>query len=303
MSHIIEYRLLLAEGHTADIAFRSDDPSLEDVAVLLAQGREMESSDELLRLPLKDSRNVLIIPRSKIVGIVKLKDRNGERPQVFTSSNRDFKCVIVKNYLSESAVNRILAYTLKNESRFTESATTSGDKTKRTSRVLYQFPEIADILIRRVQAITPDACRHLQIVPFEIGQVECQLTASNRHCYFKVHRDAGHQTTLGRMLTYVYYFFAEPKNYSGGELRLYPRSMVDHKIKHDIKTVDIVPEQNMLVLFPSDTYHEVRPVFCDTEEFKDSRFTLNGWVRRAGYDSKSRRLAKAADPGSTIVKP
>jgi SM-20-related protein len=35
-----------------------------------------------------------------------------------------------------------------------------------------------------------------------------------------------------------------------------------------------------LVVFPSRYLHEVLPVSCPSQTFADSRFTINGWVRR-----------------------
>jgi Rps23 Pro-64 3,4-dihydroxylase Tpa1-like proline 4-hydroxylase len=43
---------------------------------------------------------------------------------------------------------------------------------------------------------------------------------------------------------------------------------------------EIEPMNNRIVLFDSRCMHEVLPVESDSEAFGDSRFTLNGWLRR-----------------------
>jgi Rps23 Pro-64 3,4-dihydroxylase Tpa1-like proline 4-hydroxylase len=42
----------------------------------------------------------------------------------------------------------------------------------------------------------------------------------------------------------------------------------------------IVPRQNQIVFFPCELLHEITPVECASQLFADSRFTLNGWLRR-----------------------
>ena len=48
-----------------------------------------------------------------------------------------------------------------------------------------------------------------------------QLTAHNDGCYYKIHNDAGSEKTANREISYVYYFYQEPKAFSGGELKIY----------------------------------------------------------------------------------
>lgn len=95
-----------------------------------------------------------------------------------------------------------------------------------------------------------------------------------------MHNDNGSSETQNRELTYVYYFYREPKPFSGGELLLY-----DSKIENNyyvqadsFKTVE--PRNNSIVFFPSRYLHEVKLVSCPSKAFADSRFTINGWIRR-----------------------
>ncbi|MBE9012911.1 2OG-Fe(II) oxygenase, partial [Pseudanabaenaceae cyanobacterium LEGE 13415] len=44
---------------------------------------------------------------------------------------------------------------------------------------------------------------------------------------------------------------------------------------------EIQPINNSIIFFPSHFLHEVLPVSCPSRQFADSRFTLNGWIRRA----------------------
>ena len=108
------------------------------------------------------------------------------------------------------------------------------------------------------------------------------MTAHNDGDFFKVHRDSGDQETAARELTFVYYFHREPKGYTGGELLLFDPRLVDGGlVKADSFSV-IEPRNNSMLFFPSRCDHEVLAVHCPSEKFADSRFTVNGWVRRNG---------------------
>ena len=80
--------------------------------------------------------------------------------------------------------------------------------------------------------------------------------------------------TQDRLLSAVYYFHREPKGFSGGQLRLHRFGSNGEPGDY----VDIEPERNSLVVFPSWTTHEVRTVHCPTGQFADYRFAVNCWL-------------------------
>ena len=107
-----------------------------------------------------------------------------------------------------------------------------------------------------------------------------QLTAHNDGCYYKIHNDAGSEKTANREISYVYYFYQEPKAFSGGELKIYDTELkgggaITHQ---NYKT--ITPVNNSIVFFNSRCRHEVMPVLCPSKAFEHSRFTVNGWIRK-----------------------
>lgn len=72
---------------------------------------------------------------------------------------------------------------------------------------------------------------------------------------------------------------ASRRGFSGGELRPFDRGVEQVRWVPAETFREIVPEDNLLVLFPSSALHEIRPVRCPSRAFADSRFTLNGWLR------------------------
>lgn len=188
--------------------------------------------------------------------------------------------VQIDNFLSMEEGSRLLDYVIQQESAFAPTNTSTGDSDYRRSIILHSFPEFSELIVNRIQSIIPGVLSKLELSPFFISQIETQLTAHNDGNYYKVHNDNGSLEAASRELSYVYYFHRQPKPFSGGELLIY-----DSKIENNFyvaaesfKTVE--PRNNSIVFFLSRYMHEILPVSCPSQAFADSRFTINGWVRR-----------------------
>jgi len=68
-----------------------------------------------------------------------------------------------------------------------------------------------------------------------------------------------------------------PKAFSGGVLRLHSLAASGHQGTF----VDIPPDYDTLVFFPSMFPHEVLPVKSPSGKFMDSRFAINCWIYQA----------------------
>jgi len=150
----------------------------------------------------------------------------------------------------------------------------------RRSMILHSFPEFSQIVVNRIQAILPDVFRKLNLPSFAIAEIEAQLTSHNDGNYYKVHNDNGSPDTATREFTYVYYFHQEPKAFSGGELLIYDSKIENNFYVKADSYKRVEPRNNSIVFFLSRYLHEVLPVNCPSKAFADSRFTINGWVRR-----------------------
>jgi len=189
-----------------------------------------------------------------------------------------------ENFLTQQERSQLLKFALKQES----TMVASGEKTNtdfypnhRQSLLLFSFPQFQELLISRVWAALPNILEQLAIPSFAISQIECQLTAHNHDNFYKIHIDNGSPGTANRIITYVYYFYKKPKCFSGGELLIYehqmnnsPQPNPDLNQFHSIEPID-----NSIVFFSSSLWHEVKPVFCQSQSFADSRFTVNGWIK------------------------
>lgn len=280
----IKVNILLAGGHQYTVSLKSDSPLLHNLlkAIVARSSKQEEGLYGLFQIPLDEGRASLCFPNEHLVGLVTEpslfvlpEEVKSQAPDVLTS------CYLqIDNFLTPEEQDQLLNYVLREESAFTSTSTSTNDNDYRRSMVLYSFSKFSDLIINRIKAILPDVFRKLGLPPFSISQIESQLTAHNDGNYYKVHNDNGSPDTASRELTYVYYFYRQPKPFSGGELLIY-----DSKIKNNyyvkaetFKTVE--PRNNSIVFFLSRYMHEVLPISCPSKAFADSRFTINGWVRR-----------------------
>jgi Rps23 Pro-64 3,4-dihydroxylase Tpa1-like proline 4-hydroxylase len=105
---------------------------------------------------------------------------------------------------------------------------------------------------------------------------EIELVAHGDGAFFSRHIDTYTTRKSQRVISGVYYFHRQPKAFSGGELRLYGLTKGDQTGPF----VDVIPENDTLVTFPSWYPHEVLPVRCPSGRLEDSRFAVNCWIMR-----------------------
>jgi len=197
------------------------------------------------------------------------------------------ECVVLDEFLTSAELNALRQYILEQEMRFEISevlspGVTSGavDYERRRSRVLMDLGGHERVIVDRVLTCLPRVLQKWGRDPFPISRVEAQTTASNHGDFFCCHSDNGAEAVATREITFVYFFHREPKQFSGGELRIYDSRRENDNYVPTANYRTIVPEQNQLVLFASGLSHEITPVDCPSGQFADSRFTVNGWVHR-----------------------
>ncbi len=195
-----------------------------------------------------------------------------------TNTLQPAKFICIRNFLSVEERSRLLEYVFLHESDFVPTTTSTGAIDYRKSKILYAFPEVADWMMPRIQSALFTVFS--QLPAFQSSEIEMQLTAHNDGNYYKLHNDNGSAEVATRELTYVFYFYREPKGFSGGELRLYDSKIEDGFYQCANTFHEIEPEHNSIIFFQSHAMHEVMPVHCPSQAFADSRFTINGWIRR-----------------------
>jgi SM-20-related protein len=296
----IKVKILLAGGHEYTLFLQADAPLLQSlVTAVVARSQKLAiGSNTFFQIPLNEGRAALCFASESLVGLVteppvfiqQLSEEQKSPIEPTEPAPQESKAhqpgilpspyIQLDNFFSPDEYKRLLAYVAQHESDFVSTSTSTDASDYRRSMVLYSFPEFSDLIVRRIQAIVPDVLNKLGLPTFTVSQIETQLTSHNDGNYYKIHNDNGSADTDTRELTYVYYFYREPKPFVGGELRLY-----DSKIENNFYVAAdsfnlIEPRNNSIVFFPSRCMHEVLPVSCPSKAFADSRFTINGWIRR-----------------------
>jgi SM-20-related protein len=197
------------------------------------------------------------------------------------------QCVVLDEFLTSTELNKLRQHVLEQEMRFETSevlspGVTGGavDYEHRRSRVLMDMGGHERLIVDRLLTCLPRVLQKWGRDPFPISRVETQTTASNHGDFFHCHSDNGAEAVAAREITFVYFFHREPKQFSGGELRIYDSRRENDNFVPTANYRTIVPEQNQLVLFASGLSHEITPVDCPCGTFADSRFTINGWIHR-----------------------
>jgi len=197
------------------------------------------------------------------------------------------ECVVLDEFLTSVELNTLRQYVLQQEMRFQISevlspGVTGGaiDYDQRRSRVLMDMDGHERAIVDRLLTCLPRVLQKWGREPFPISRVETQTTASNHGDFFHCHTANAAEVVATREITFVYFFHREPKQFSGGELRIYDSRRENDNYVPTPNYRTIVPEQNQLVLFASGLSHEITPVDCPSGQFADSRFTVNGWIHK-----------------------
>jgi SM-20-related protein len=195
--------------------------------------------------------------------------------------------VLLDEFLTLTELNTLRQHVLDQEMHFEISEVLSPSLTggtvdyeHRRSRVLMNLGGYERMITDRVLTCLPRVLQKWGRDPFPISRVETQTTASNHGDFFRCHSDNGAEAVAAREITFVYFFHREPKQFSGGELRIYDSRRENDNYVPTANYRTIVPEQNQLVLFASGLSHEITPVDCPSGQFTDSRFTVNGWIHK-----------------------
>jgi Rps23 Pro-64 3,4-dihydroxylase Tpa1-like proline 4-hydroxylase len=220
------------------------------------------------------------------VATLRLQSRTG-RPDPTERRLAVARYIRMMDFLSPAEHQQLLEHALACQADFQDSGIVGrqGEGTLnygvRRSRTLgrARVEEIWSIFEHRLHGILPGVRRELGTPWFQLGEVERQLTAHGSDGFFAPHVDTGHPIAAKRRISCVYYFYATPRRFSGGELRIYDTWVTPSGSTAAATYTTLTPVDNSIVFFPSDKFHEVCPVRCETDAFGSSRFTMTIWFR------------------------
>ncbi|MEO6114099.1 MAG: 2OG-Fe(II) oxygenase [Sphingomicrobium sp.] len=200
----------------------------------------------------------------------------------------------MENFLDEAEHSVLLEWVLENRERFRpasviDEGATVVDPKVRQALTLREFDGELGWLCERFSAVQQRLIDSLRLTVPPIESLEVELAAHGDGAHFAPHLDipvgAAREPRGGRpkrsddrLISAVYYFYREPKPFTGGHLRLYPLGSEAKEPNDDAGSyIDVEPTQNTLVAFPSWATHEVREIRCPSGDFADYRFAVNCW--------------------------
>lgn len=187
----------------------------------------------------------------------------------------------IDDFLPVDVPSELIDYASRKQFSFVPTTTATNSPDYRRSQVLHSFPEFSQMMIFSIQNIIGEVIDKLGHTPFVVSDVESQMTLHNDGDFYRMHNDNGSPDAATREISYVYFFHKEPKQFSGGELRIYNSKDESGFYAPAEEYKPIEPWNNTIVFFLSRYWHEIMPITCPSKLFVDSRFTINGWVRRS----------------------
>ena len=152
----------------------------------------------------------------------------------------------------------------------------------------------------KLRSVLPHVLARLRVEALHRYWIEMDVTVHPGGGFYTRHSDNSEERNRPRKLSFVYYFHRQPRPFAGGDLLLYDTDLEAERAS-TVAFTRIEPLHNSLVFFPSDALHEITPVECDTPDFEDGRFTVNGWVR--SRDEEESRSPRHSGPMEADSRP
>lgn len=211
--------------------------------------------------------------------------------QAFALSDSRCPHVVYRDVLGAAAVAALLDHVAARQKDFRAAPMrTRGsggdvvDLDRRDCLLLRDLGPVRTQIESFVRGIAADALAQLGLTEAAVEPREFEISAHGDGGHFVAHVDTTDMLDRVRILSCVYYFAATPRRFHGGELRLHglPNPFGSPAAS---PVVDVAPETDSLVAFPSWLTHEVRPVRVPSGLWTDGRFTINCWLHRASASS------------------
>ena len=136
-------------------------------------------------------------------------------------------------------------------------------------------------IVPKIRSVLPDVLARLGMPGLDRYRIEMDMRVYLGGGFYQAHVDSRSMDHCSRVLSFVYFVHREPRRFSGGDLLLYDTD-VDTSAWTCAAFSRIVPLRNSIVFFPSACWHQVCLVQCETDDFGDGRWALNGHVWRLG---------------------
>ena len=200
--------------------------------------------------------------------------------------------VWIQDFLSLEQNQALLQFALQHQSTFEWASLGHNERLdydKRQNLVLNELGDLSQQFKQLILAQLPNLLLRLNLGQFELSLSEVKMTNYLHNSFFIYHSDGIYTTAADsqRLLSFIYYFYQEPKSFQGGDLLLcdtliIPKSAIDREYEYQVENFTrIMPTNNCLVVFPSDYVHAVTPVQLQAQDFQYGRLAISGHIHKA----------------------
>jgi SM-20-related protein len=193
--------------------------------------------------------------------------------------------LVFRNVLGQDAVHALLDYVGCREAAFRPGVVHDRKTGRRKIDLrLHRGLAFSDVGPFRepieafVRGVADQSIARLSLIEPRVEPAELFFRAHGDGDYMRSHVDTIENPNGVRVLSCVYYFATTPRRFSGGDFRLIGLPLQSGGSR---ATVEISPETDSMIVFPSWVPHEVSPVSVPSGAWLDCRFTLNCWLHRA----------------------
>jgi hypothetical protein len=194
--------------------------------------------------------------------------------------------VVVRDFLAPEERDVMWEHVTGNEGAFVPAGVRSiGEEAARDDhdyrRARLRVGGLEDLraaFVERLEAAFPQVLEALGVERPTSVEWEVQVTHHGDLDWFKVHTDNASDELRSRKVTWIYYLSRTPRPWTGGELVLFDLVTEGEQTRRGDGFQTLLPEDNSLVAFLPQFYHQVRSVSVPGGAFLDGRFTVNGWL-------------------------
>lgn len=284
------YMTVMLQGdHKCELAFSADElPMMGDLLRhLLGEPGIGENASKLFKFPIDGGRTAIYVPRESVVGVVTdpplpLEEilQGGPQPPTVIES----QYVLVDNFLTVKEYQQLLDWVLANQSKLQSPMKLSNTVSS---------PQWQTTFLNRVPAAIPFVLSQLDISSFPLGAITASLvpgmrnrvsggippslSTSNLVSETRFLSEEG-QRTKDSVISFVYYFYPEPKSFNGGDLLIYDSQVVNNQCVAADSYQVVEPRGNRAVFFFSSYATMMQPIQSPDENLINNCLVITGGV-------------------------
>lgn len=210
----------------------------------------------------------------------------------FVPGLEELRVVQIADFLPEEERNAIFELLCENEQKFHapghlsnyegQSLYLSLDQnearnTDSNSEALEIVRKTCECLSSRILDLLPNLFPILNIEPFRVEELPLSwMNGRNGHTGIPHSDESG-----GRyQISLLYYLHNQPKVFRGGALQFYETDATSPTGHKNTALATVEHRDNLLLVYPSVTFHGITDVESDSDEFSDGRFVGVGFLGR-----------------------